>query len=78
MNRCATVPTVLKSNTCAVPLGSQQVDDMQVKYQLCGLFTLDFLMAVIDVVYGASGANHDERELHSARQLATVDGLIWG
>ena len=51
---------------------------MQVKYPLCGLFTLDFLMAVIDVVYGASGANHDERELHSARQLATVDGLIWG
>jgi hypothetical protein len=51
---------------------------MLVKYPLCQLFTLDFLMAMIDVVYGASGANHDERELQSARSLATVDGLIWG
>jgi len=52
---------------------------MQVKYPLSQTFTLDFLLAVIDVVYTPSAiANREERELHSARQLATVDGLIWG
>ena len=47
---------------------------MQVKYPLCGLFTLDFLMAIIDLAY----ETNTEPALNSARQLATVDGLIWG
>ena len=47
---------------------------MQVKYPLCGLFTLEFMMAIIDLAYEAN----TEPALHSARQLATVEGLIWG
>jgi hypothetical protein len=47
---------------------------MQVKYPLCQLFTLEFLLAIIDLAYGSN----TEAALHSARNLATVDGLIWG
>ena len=47
---------------------------MQVKYQLCGQFTLDFLMAIIDLAY----ESNTECALQSARSLAAVDGLIWG
>jgi hypothetical protein len=60
---------------------------MIVKYPLCQLFTLDFLMAIFDLAY--HDPNHrtyrqtipmsvDAQHLKSSRSLATVDGLIWG
>jgi hypothetical protein len=47
---------------------------MIIKYPLCQIFTLDFLMAIIDLAYECD----TENALQSARSLATVDGLIWG
>jgi len=59
---------------------------MQVKYPLCRLFTIEFLMAIIDLAYG--DWNHrayphtvlfsaNEQHLKSSRHLATVDSLLW-
>jgi hypothetical protein len=49
---------------------------MQVKYPLTQLYTLEFLMAVVDLVYGCFLS--PERELHSAREIATIKELVWG
>ncbi len=59
---------------------------MQVKYPLCQLFTIEFLMAIIDLAYGdwdrrsyphtVTDSAH-EQHLKSTRDLAAIDGLIW-
>jgi len=49
---------------------------MQVKYPLCQELSLEFRFAILDLIYGHDPEN--EKELTSARAIATVDGLIWG
>jgi hypothetical protein len=48
---------------------------MIVKYPLCQLFTLEFLMAVFDLAWGHPD---ESRAIQASRDLATVDGLVWG
>ena len=48
---------------------------MQVKYPLTQMFTIEFRMAIIDVIYGNSAAPH--KAFYSSQKIAEIKELVW-